>query len=504
MSAAATGRGAAAAVLLCVAALGMLWMPGQFLSGDAHAWREETRSLLLNGELSVPAEFARQYGEPGQHFARNERNGLYYSKYGIANSLFALPPLWVERAVYGSVQPPGHVPSLLLFNLWHVAYGLALAAALYTLSRGYSRRPGVRALYVLTAIYCTSLWFYQRAQSSEIYQVILFTVFYIALMGFLRPLRQDGPRGLDARAWGWLAAAWACAAALVFTRVVYGLLLPITVLLAAWCATRGRSWRELRAPALGAALLLPPLLIVCLLGWVNHVKFGAPWLTGYHQWRAATHWPVGRLLDGLWGYLLSPRFSIFLSFPLLLLALAGLRRFAGRYRLDAIVALSLFVPFMLLLAKLPSWAGEWSYGPRYLLPMLPVLSLPFLVAADEVIDRLRSWRARAGAATAIALLAYSGYLQVQMARAPFWAYYEARVALDVARSTESIEYFYYHHDALIVDDLLRHRRNLDALPFFADLKRSAAPAFVEEYRRVIGGMLERDNLFWMLPPAERR
>jgi len=502
MSAASGGRTVAAILLFGVAVTGILWMPGEFLSGDPNAWREETRSLLLGGELHVPAEFARQYGEPGQYFVRNERNGLYYSKYGIGNAILALPPLWLERETRG-LTPPGHKTSLLLFNLWHVAYGIVLAALLYALSADYSRRPGVRALYVSAAIYCTSLWFYQRAQSAEVYQVILFTAFFMALVRFLRPLQRNGPRGLDARAWGWLAAAWICAAALVSTRVIYGLLLPITLLLSAWCAVQGRPWRELRAPAFGAALLLPPLLIVSLLAAVNQVKFGAPWLTGYHQWLVEIHWPVGPLLDGLMGYLVSPRFSIFLCFPLLLFALVGARRFAEQHRLAAIAALSIFVPFLLLLAKLPSWAGEWSYGPRYLLPMLPVLSLPFLVFADQVLDRIRTWRARAWAAAAVAVLAYSGYLQVQVARAPFWIYYEARAALGVARSPESIGYFFNHHPALIADDLIRHRRDFDALPFFAEMKRSDPP-FAEEYRRVIGGMLERGNLYWSLPPAGRR
>ena len=49
-------------------------------------WSEETRSLLLHGELNVPAGYAQRLGEPGQYFVRNERTGLYYSKYGLANA----------------------------------------------------------------------------------------------------------------------------------------------------------------------------------------------------------------------------------------------------------------------------------------------------------------------------------------------------------------------------------------------------------------------------------
>jgi hypothetical protein len=480
-------------------------MPAEFLAGDPNAWREETRSLVIAGELNVPEETVLRISERGQYFAQNERNGLYYSKFGIANSLLAVPPMWLERALGGDVGHRGYVPSLLLANLWNMVFCLVLAALLYALSAAYSQRLAARVAFVIGALYCSSLWFYQRAQSSEVYQTLLFTALFMTLLGFLRPLKERGPQGLDARAWRCLAAAWACAALLVYTRILNGLLLPVIVLLTLWCAASGRSWREMSGGGarLAAALLAPPLLILAVLGVINHVKFGAPWLNGYHQWKAEIHLPHGRLADGLWGFLFAPRYSIFLYFPLLIFALVGLRRFAGRHRLDAVVMLSVFATFLLVLSKIPSWAGEWTYGPRYLLPMLPMLSLPFLSFADDVLDHIGTWRARAWAAAAIACLAWSGFLQVQVNRLPFWAYYKAREAMFASPSLESVDYFLNRHTGLIADDLIRHRYDLDALPYFAEMKRFAPPEFVEQYRRDLAAILERGNLYWTLPPERR-
>jgi hypothetical protein len=504
--AARSGRVASFCLLLAFAALGFVWMPAEFLAGDPVAWREEARSLVLTGRLSIPEEVALGFGEPGQYFARNERTGLYYSKYGIVNTLLAVPPLWLEGVFGGDVGARLRYPSLLLFNLWYLALGTALAALLYAATAAYSARPAVRVLFVCAAFYCTCLWFYQRGQSSESYQVLFFTALFMALTGFLRPLSRQGASRLGRSAWTCLAAAWVCVAVLVFTRLIYGLLLPIVVLLAAWYAARGRPLRELRADAatLGAALLLPPLLIVVLLGIVNHLKFGAPWLTGYHQWSAALHWPIGRPVDGLWGYLFSPRFSVFLTFPPLLLALAGWRQFAERYRVDAVVILSLFLPFLLYFASTPIWTGDWTYGPRYLLAMLPILSLPFLTFAEDIIARIGTWPARAWALAAAGILAYSCYLQIGMNRAPFFTYYHAREALVDVRSAESIDYFFNHHDAVIVAQLMAHRRDLDALPFYAELKRTGRPEFVKAYTENLVFLLERGNLYWSLPPAQRR
>ena len=64
---------------------------------------------------------------------------------------------------------------------------------------------------------------------------------------------------------------------------------------------------------------------------------------------------------------------------------------------------------------------------------LPLLSLPFLTFADDVLDRLATWRARAWSASALATLVYSGYLQVEVNLLPFYAYYNARVALSATR-----------------------------------------------------------------------
>lgn len=481
----------------------LVWMPGEFIPGDPAAWREEARSLLVRGELNVPSSHAARVGEAGQYYVRNEQNGLYYSKYGVANLLFAVPPMWLQQLAGDDLSVAGRLPSLLLFNLWNVVLAAALAAALYGLAAAYSQRIGVRIVFVAGSMYCTFLWHYQRAQSSELYQVLLFTVLFLCLAPLLRGLGEAEARRIDRRAGIRFAVVWLCVLLLVLIRVVYGLLLPLIVLLATYEIVRARSWQGLRAspPGVAAAFLVPPIAILVLLAVVNWIKFGAPWLSGYHQWRPELVRPTGQVGEGLWGFLFSPRFSVFLYFPLLAFAILGLRRFATRYRVDAMAMLAIFGTFLLVLAAMPSWAGEWSYGPRYLLFLLPVLSLPFLSFADEVIERINSWRKRAWAFAALAVLGYSAHLQAQVNRLPFFTYYHARTA---AMSPDSSRYFFERHVGAICNDLIRHRENLEALPYFAEFKRAAAPEFVREYQAVIGGMLARGNLYWALPVDERR
>ena len=470
-----------AAVLLAaaVALFNFAWMPGQFLDGDPAAWREEARSLALRGELEVPAEFAARFFEPGQYFVKNGLTGRYHSKYGVMNAVMSLPPLWAEAAAGGDISQPGTYPSLLAFNLWNVLLSALLAALLYSLASLYTPRVGVRFVFVLATLYGSALWFYLRAQSSELYQAVFFTALFLCLARYWRT-----------SAAGWLAGAWLFAACLLFTRISFGLLLPIIAALV---------WHHHRK--LSLAMIVPPLLAVALVAYLNYVKFGAPWLTGYHQWRPEVASFSGSLADGVWGFLFSPRFSVFLHYPLLVLALLSAREFWRRHRADAVAMLAIAAPFVLLISKLPLWAGEFGYGPRYLLFMIPVLCVPALGFIDSLIENLEAWRARAWAGAIAACLAYSVFLQVQVNRLGFWTYYEARSALDLAHTDAAAEWFRDRHVGVVSADLLRHRGDLAALPWFAEWRRRVPAEVSQQYVRELGRVIDRGNWYWKRPTS---
>jgi hypothetical protein len=469
-----------AAVILAaaVALINVACMPGQFLDGDPAAWREEARSLALRGELAVPAAFAAKFFEPGQYFVLNEANGRWYSKYGVMNALVSLPPFWAQAAAGGDISVTGTYPSLLAFNLWNVALSVVLAVLLYSLTAFYTERVWLRVSFVLATLYGSALWFYLRGQSSELYQAVFFSALFLCLARYLR-----------AHGRAWLAGAWAFAIALLLTRVSFGLLLPIIGLLA---------WRHERR--LTSMIVAPPIAALALLALINYVKFGSPLLTGYHGWRPDLSSFNGSLADGLWGFLFAPRFSIFFHYPLLVLALLGAREFWHRYRTDAIALLALFVPFLLVISKLPLWSGEFAYGPRYLLFVLPVLSLP----AIAFMESLRGLRARAWAAAIAVVLAYSTYLQVQVNRLGFWAYYEARSALEAGYSDIGAEWFRDRHVGVVSADLIRHRDDLTALPWFAEFRRKAGARAAEHYARELRRVIDRGNWYWSLPREARR
>ncbi len=472
-----------AALLSAVFAINLACMPGMFIDGDPSVWREETRSLLSEGKLSVETPEAGSLGEEGQYFILNKADGKWYSKYGVMNALMSAPPMLLQRSLRGS---EGGKPDLLLYNLYNVFLSLLVGAMLYRITGFYAAKPAVRVLFVFAALYSTFLWYYQRAQSSELYQVLFFLCFYELLVRFLNGLEkaQGAPSGRVV--WAGLGV-WLMVLALVLTRVLFGLLIftvaaSFSVVLAGWDAERRR--RALKH--YGWLMAIGPVLILGLLGAINRAKFGSPWLSGYHIWRPEQHLPTGPLLDGLGGLLFSRQYSIFLNFPLLIFALFSARPFFRKHRLDMTAVGLTLVTFLL---------GEWTYGPRYLIFILPVLSFPFLGFLEGLFDRPGRRRIFM-AAGAAAVLLYSAYLQIQVNRLDFFAYYRAREPVRLLMNEPMRAYFYGRPLGLICADLIANRERIDALPFFQEMKRLAPPYILEDYAAKLTGLVDRGNSYW--------
>jgi hypothetical protein len=355
----------------------------------------------------------------------------------------------------------------------------------------------VRLAFVLCALYSTFLWFYLRAQSSEVYQSLFYSAAFLCLVIFLRSLPQahleNEKSDPDTRA---LHLMWIFIGLLVLTRVLYLILIPGGILVVVSALTRlPKRARSALALQILPHLLGPPAAILTLLAIVNFVKFGSPLLSGYHQWKPELHLPTGPLADGLFGLLLRPRFSIFLYFPLFPLGCIAAWTFMRRFPFEALAAFGGLIAFVLALAKIPTWAGEWTYGPRYVLFALPVASVPFIILLDVLADRLQKSRFRVlpllSAIAAIMLL--STYFQFRANELDFFAYYYLRPPQD---NSVISSYFESRPVGMILDDLQRNQDHLDSLAWFREVKTMSTGAEIEAYRQNVKRVLARKNLYW--------
>jgi hypothetical protein len=138
-----------------------------------------------------------------------------------------------------------------------------------------------------------------------------------------------------------------------------------------------RDWLRLLA-----LLALGPALALIGIGVYDLARFGSPFSTGYgisgdyHD----MHPPhsLQALWEGIYGPLLSPGKGLFLYAPVLLLLPWAAVRFVRGYGRDALLLL-LGIAAIDVLAHantLIVWLGGWAWGPRFLIPIIPIVLLP--------------------------------------------------------------------------------------------------------------------------------
>lgn len=478
-------------VIATVLVVNVLAMPRVLITGDPTAWREEARSILHSASLFIDPSYAQSFGEPGEFFVINHTNGHYYSKYGLMNALMSLPPALAEAVFAGQVSRPGQPAHVLIYNLYNIFLSLLIAAVLLLITARYTTRPLMRAVYVLACFYTTYFWFYQRAQSSEIDQVLFFATFFLLLTHYHQ--RPQTPL---------ILGAWACLAALVLTRLAFAVLLVIPaamIFYAAWVPTP--TGPNISRPRALLVAFLPPLLILALLAWINHAKFGSIFLTGYHQWHVEDHRLTSNWIDGVYGFLFSIRWGIFFYFPLLLLAIAGIRTFVSRHPADAAIAFGSFFLLLFTIGSIPSWRGEWTYGPRYLIAVLPILALPAIATIEQILSRRPPFPALIATAVA-AILLCSTYLQYQVNRLDFFAV--SRISYPLEQNRMNISLFRYFNDQLegaILRDLTRNQDHLRDSDLFKIVAKTLPPPELDPYQSRVADILQQTNWYWWPPPV---
>jgi hypothetical protein len=469
--------------------IGFITSPALQYWGDPIAWREEARSLLLHGTLSVDPGIAARYGAPGQFFVFNSSERKYYSKYGIVNGLINTIPLYAEYLVGKDIPHAGSPTHVFYLGLFFLLIAVAIAYLLYEITGYYSSNRAARFTYVLLAFYTTYLWNYLRsttAESTLLLGFIAFCLFYIRFNRRSEPLPE--------RPLGALYGAWVAIAVLTETRFYFLFLMPMFAASLVYFAWRERLSKSAWLSKATRAIIIPSALILIMLGLVNQIKFGSPLLSGYHQWSDApnphTVWTV------MYDFLFSSQWGFFVCFPPLFLALFGMCRFFRHHRAEAIFFFATFLILLGLLAPLPHYRGEWAYGPRYFVFILPVLSLPALYPLEWAYARGFKLARVAFVAVLVTASAFMIFAQMQINRLSFFFKYEAELCVGNAHSTVADDYFRKTSYAKINWDHIRANGHWERLPYYADLERKLTPEALADWQDQVHSLISQSNLYW--------
>lgn len=361
-------------------------------SGDGETIYQVTRSFVERRGFAIPppdpdAVVVDAFGEPipaeelrgGGPYGAWGTDGRYYAQYGVGQSLLAAPFYLLGCGIYRltGCGTKGFVTRAAVTLLNPLVLSLA-GGMLYCLARRLGYRRGAAIGIALVSGLATPLLFYGKTFFSEpLVALALLAAVLAALVG------HEGSAG-----------AWVnCGAALGAAVLIKAAALVVVPAFFAFAALRKeRRWRAL------ALMAWPLALAMAAVGCCNFARFGSPLDTGY---RTAA-WDVLPWV-GLMGLLSSPGKGLLWYCPPLVLGLAGFVRLSRRRAHVALLLGGVSGLYLLVHSMYNHWHGGGSWGPRLILPVVPLLILP----AAEWFQRSPR---RAWGRSALALLVVLGFV----------------------------------------------------------------------------------------------
>lgn len=332
-------------VALLLLAMYLLTYSGKFHGIDEIAAYVTVESLWREQTLAVP-QFQWAQGWTPTHVAIGHDAQLY-SKRGFAYSL-AFLPFWLIAqftSAFGSVQMTA-LAALLATGLT----ALILMHLSIKLGASSQKAALIGLLYGLS----TLAWPYARLHYSEPFIALC----WISVLWWLVGLSRQ--------------AAFFSGMIIGVGLLIHsanGVVLGVLGIWWLWHAWQTKRWSLVGAFIVG---VLPCLL---LLGALNWWRFGSPLSGSYTSPEERFVWDYGASLPAL---LLSPSKGIIWFAPVVVLALAGWRGFWRANRSLALLLLLWSGVVVALYGGWFMWWGGWSYGPRYLVPLMPLLLLPLV------------------------------------------------------------------------------------------------------------------------------
>lgn len=430
------------AALLAVAfvALYALTYSATLTSRDGGVMYDTAMAILHRHTLALPPH---HHGLPGI-------NGGFYSKYGIAQSLAEIPLLALGDALAAlATSPLATVLALAVTMLVNPIVTALCVAAMFLLVFQVRPEPRGAALTAIVVGAASPLWPYAKTDFSE-------PLSALALLGAaLFVLRARSREGLLT-----YGLAGSCLAIALLAKLTNGFVLPAFGLYTLYVAVvRGGGSRAIVARLVAWAL--PVGVGLGLMGLYNLARYGSLTDTGYHAEDLPFHAP---LLTGLQGLLVGPGKGVLWYCPLVALALLLWPTLVARHRAEALLALGIILPTLLVYATYPVWWGGICWGPRYLVPVLPFVLLPLLHLPDRW-PRALPWRRAVVAIIALSVLVQTLGVAVHPARFLATGIHDAQYLWQPADSPLLGHAWLAAYDAVAVVDRTEAAAMLDSYPW---------------------------------------
>jgi Dolichyl-phosphate-mannose-protein mannosyltransferase len=353
---------------------------GSLATTDAVVTYTLTRQIVEHGSVALPGDLLGNAAHRGP-------DGRYYSPFGLAQSVYNIPYYLAGRAAARHVADRIGRHEAIEKAAVALGNGLPMAATVwvvYLFGRDCVRRRSSAVAAALAAAFATPAWPYAKFGFNVPLSALALTAAGYLAWRATRRKRSSVPVGL------------LLSLALLTRHELLLAVLPIGL----WFAVERDSARDVLRRLFGLAAGLAPGVLIWLA--YNYMRFGNVLDAGYlrdpiPQFGSSVLW-------GGFGLLLSPTGSLLVYAPLTVVSLATVRHV---WRADRRLLLLLLAPlavFVVFYAQLGNWMGGRSYGPRYLVPMLPLTVVTLAFAFDAAATRARRQLAAVCAACVVVQL----------------------------------------------------------------------------------------------------
>jgi hypothetical protein len=349
----------AGGVLLSALAAYLLSGPGRVDMIDGQFRYEVARSLLDGAGF--------QLRDPALPRVAIGVDGHRYAFYGPGASLTAVPLMALARLAGGGLNT-----EMFFFSLTSAFVVSAGVGAFYLFRRRLGGAPVASVLWSAVLAFATPCWplattVFDQGQQGALLLVGIFLAWEAAVRNSSR----------------WAALAGLVAGSVVLFQEGLCLLLPFAGLVVLegaefWPAGARKLSALLRVPALRSRYL--PFALGCAVPfalWLlyNYTRFGNALDSGKSG--IVGHPPLwGNPVSGLLGLLFSPGKSIFLFFPTAVLGALALFSWRRERPMLSAALGSVALVQLAFSSCLTFWSSDWAWGPRYLMMLAPLLTLP--------------------------------------------------------------------------------------------------------------------------------
>jgi len=333
--------------------LSILFSSGQIENPDTHLRLTQTRIILDDNKFGLPDDV----GEDAHGNISINKDGKRFMVYNPGQTIIFIPIYYIANLITTDEANAYYFSAFCVSFLNYMVHALcAFILFKIALLLGTFKKQA----YLVSIFFGLTSYSFVFAQSTYEHH---FEMFFI-LMSIYFALKKDTN-------YAGLLSGLMLSLGLIF-RTTSILAVPATLLLQ---KNNNERLKVLMSLTIGVVFVL----------LYNYYRFGNPFETGYSLAWSLAHsdkfnfWSFSGFPEAFLGFLFSPGKGLIFFSTTIVIALFGINTFWKKQRLMFYAILLISAAYLIIFSLNFAWHGSiWSYGPRYILPIIPFLYLPII------------------------------------------------------------------------------------------------------------------------------